>query len=253
MLFSLLHIGSRINQMSGQEAIDSSDFHAGPAFVTRAGQALVTGKYHGARPYSVEAVLLYGFCKFMQNNDPNTDVWIIMGISARLALRMGYHRDPRHLVSISPFEGEMRRRTFCMIESFDLLLSFQAGLPAVIHEEDCDTQPPSNLFDTDFDEDCKVIPPSRPPTDSTPMLYYCYKCKLGGIFRRIIRHALSLKSPSYEDTMRLDHEIHEIHTDGKQHFNSLQPSQLTLSPSKIDSWILRSLNRSHHSSLIFEE
>ena len=209
ILYSALYLGSQINQISGKEPI--VDDPEGPAFFTRAGQALVTGKYHKARAYSVEAVLLYGICKYQQKEDPDTDAWMIMGISARVAMRMGYHRDPRHLASISPFEGEMRRRTFLIIESFDLLLSFQAGLPTLIHEEDCDFEPPSNLFDTDFDEESNELPPSRPPIDETPMLYYCTKNRIGKAFRRIFRHALSPKLPAYEETMKLDAELHETH------------------------------------------
>ena len=147
----------------------------------------------------------------MQKDDFNADAWMTMGISTRLALRMGYHRDPRHLPSISPFEGEMRRRTFYLVETFDLLLSFQAGLPAIVNDDDCDTIPPSNLFDEDFDEDCKVLPPSRPPTDSTPMLYYQYKGQSARILKRVVRHALSPKVPLYEDTLKVDGALRENH------------------------------------------
>ncbi len=213
MLFSVLHIGSQIEQASGLESLTSSDDLVRPAFFARAGQALVSGKYHKARPYSVEAVLLYASCKYRQKEDPDSDAWMIMGIGVRLAIRMGYHRDPRHLANISPFEGEMRRRTFFILGNFELLLSFQAGLPAIIHEEECDAEPPSNLFDTDFDEDCKILPCSRPPTDPTPMLYYCYKNRLARTFRRVIRHALSFKALPYEETMKLDNELHETHID----------------------------------------
>ena len=177
----------------------------------KAGQALVTGGYHKARPYSVEALIIYALCKYMRRDDLNADAWMIMGICTRLAMKMGYHRDPRHFANISVFEGEMRRRTFYIIEVFDLLLSFQTGVPAIIHEEECDTEPPRNLLDEDFDEDCNVLPPSRPLTDSTPMVYFYYKSRYVKIFKRIIRHALSLKTPSYEDTMGLDRELNEMH------------------------------------------
>ena len=173
----------------------------------------MTGNYLKGKLYSVESVLLYGVCKYIQKDEHDTDAWMTIGMSTRLAMKMGYHRDPRLLTNISPFEGEMRRRTFFILEAFDLLLSFQAGLPAMIQEEECDTDPPGNLFDTDFDEDCKTIPPSRPPTDSTPMLYYRYKSRLARIFRRIYRHAISLKASSYEETMRLDAELDRAHED----------------------------------------
>ena len=209
MLFSALYIGSQNHEVGDA----SSNNLTRATFLKRAGQALVAGNYQKAKPYSVEAVLLYGVCKYVQKDEQDYDAWMIMGICTRLAMKMGYHRDPSNLINISPFEGEMRRRTFCIIEAFDLLLSFQAGLPAMIQEEDCDTEPPRNLADADFDEDCKVLPPSRPPTDSTPMLYYRHKSRLAKIFRRIYRHVLSFQVSSYEDTMKLDAELEEAHED----------------------------------------
>ena len=213
MLFSALYIGSQNEEVRAHDVAGSSHSPARATFFQKAGQALMTGRYLKTKPYSVEALLLYGVCKYIQKDEHDTDAWMIMGMSTRLAMKMGYHRDPRHLANISPFEGEMRRRTFFILEAFDLLLSFQAGLPAIIHEEECDTEPPSNLFDTDFDEDCKALPPSRPPTDSTPMLYYCHKSRLARVFRRIYRHALAIKTPSYEETMKLDAELCKAHED----------------------------------------
>ncbi len=186
----------------------------------------MTGNYIKAKSYSVESVLLYGVCKYIQKDEHDTDAWMTIGVSTRLAMKMGYHRDPRHLPNISPFEGEMRRRTFFILEAFDLLLSFQAGLPAMIHEEECDTDPPGNLFDTDFDEDCKAIPPSRPPTDSTPMLYYRYKSRLARMFRRIYQHAVSFRTSSYKETMKLDAELDKAH---KEVPPSLRMKPMTLS------------------------
>lgn len=226
MLFSALYIGSQNHEAGEQETLTPSNSAARTIFLQKAGQALIAGRYQKAKPYSVEAVLLYGVCKYIQRQEQDNDAWVIIGVSTRLAMKMGYHRDPSKLANISPFEGEMRRRTFVILEAFDLLLSFQAGLPAMFHEEECDTEPPSNLFDTDFDENCKTLPPSRPPTDSTPMLYYRYKSRLARIFRRIYQHALSIKNSLYEQTMKLDAELEEAHKDVPP---SLRMRLLTLS------------------------
>ena len=180
-------------------------------FIQRAGQALVTGKYQNGLPYSIEALFLYTTCKHMQDADGEKHMWVLMGITARLALRMGYHRDPRALSKITPFEGEMRRRIFSQVEVMDLLLSFQAGLPPVIQEDECDTEAPSNLLDTDFDEDCKTLPSSRPTSDPTTMLYYCEKSRMARLLRRAVRHALSLKNPSFEETMKIDQDLRNAH------------------------------------------
>ena len=100
-----------------------------------------------------------------------------------------------------------------MAKAFDHLLSSTAGLPAIIHEDECDTGPPSNLFDTDFDEDCEAVPPSRPPTDSTPMLYYCYTGRLAKFYRRVNWLALSCKAASYQEILKLDAELPKTHAD----------------------------------------
>ncbi|OAL39228.1 hypothetical protein AYO20_01546 [Fonsecaea nubica] len=209
MLLSLIHLGSRIARP------EETDFfqclkEASGLFFTNAGRALVAGHYQKARPYSVEAMLLYAISRFFQRGASETEPWLLMGVAARLALRMGYHRDPSHLAHISPFEGEMRRRVFSTVQTFELLLSFQAGLPAIIHEEDCDTAPPGNLFDEDFDEYSTTIPPSRPPTDPTPMLYYCYKGQLAQAFRKVAQQALSPRFPAYADVLSLDDELRKI-------------------------------------------
>ncbi|KIW22385.1 uncharacterized protein PV07_12275 [Cladophialophora immunda] len=209
ILFSSMHLGSRIAR---PEEIDffRSLKEASDLFLTCAGRALVAGHYQKARPYSVEAMLLYAVSRFFQQGDSETEPWLLMGVAARLALRMGYHRDPSHLAHISPFEGEMRRRVFSTVQTFELLLSFQAGLPAIIHEEGCDTAPPGNLFDEDFDEFSTAIPPSRPLTDPTPMLYYCYKGHLAQTFRKVARQALSPRVPAYADVLSLDGELLKI-------------------------------------------
>ena len=206
-------LAPRSQSRAGQETLRSLNGKGPSSFLTKAAQALVTGHYQKARPYSVEATMLYALCRFFQKDESDTEPWLLLGIAARLALRMGYHRDPRHLAYISPFEGEMRRRTFSAISTFELLVSFQKGLPAIIHEQYCDTEHPGNLFDEDFDESSKTIPPSRPSTDPTPMLYYCYKGRLARIFRKIARQALSPSLPSHQDVMQLDDELLKIHSE----------------------------------------
>ncbi|KAK5063057.1 hypothetical protein LTR84_005133 [Exophiala bonariae] len=222
ILFSALDLGSWVSYMSNLDAIEPLE-QVGPRPLLRiAGQILVAGQYPKARPYSVEAVLLYGICKFVQRVDHDTEPWLVIGVAARMAVRMGYHRDPKHLPHISPFEGEMRRRTFSILMAFDLLLSFQAGLPATIHEDSCDTDLPGNLFDEDFDEDATVVPPSRPYTVPTPMIYHCFKGRLCRSFRPVSRLALSPTVPTYEETMKADAELRRGH--------ALIPPSLAMKP-----------------------
>ncbi|EOO00357.1 putative fungal specific transcription factor domain-containing protein [Phaeoacremonium minimum UCRPA7] len=181
-------------------------------FTNMASRCLVAGEYLKSKPYAVEALLLHTQGSLMQKRDPDPIICSMFGIATRLAQRMGYHRDPRHLgAGVTAFEAEMRRRTWYMAETFDLLFSFQQGMPTIVHEDECDTDGPTNLRDEDFDEDTSVLPPGRPFTEATPVLYYCYKSPKIRLLRRVIRHAMSSKQTDYEETWKLSNELQALH------------------------------------------
>ena len=185
-------------------------------FMVFALRCLLAGEYLKAKPFAVEAVVLYALTRLAQYRDPDPYLWSIFGLATRLAQRMGYHRDPERLASgrnakITPFESEMRRRTWFAVEAFDLIYSFQLGMPTIIHDEESDVLPPSNLFDEDFDIDTEVMPASRPETEVTPTLYYRHKCRLIRLLRRLARHALGTCQPEYSATLELDAELRALH------------------------------------------
>ncbi|KAJ9156179.1 Zn 2cys6 transcription factor [Pleurostoma richardsiae] len=175
-------------------------------------RCLVAGEYLRARPYAVEALVLLCQSAAMQRRDSDRMLWSKWGVAVRLAQRMGYHRDPSHLRGrITPFEGEMRRRAWYMVETFDLLYSFQLGMPPIIHEDETDAAGPTNLRDEDFDEDSAALPPGRPLTEETAVQYYCYKSRTIRLLRKVIRHALSTRGEDYAETCRLNDELVALH------------------------------------------
>ncbi|PNY23850.1 transcriptional regulatory protein [Tolypocladium capitatum] len=179
---------------------------------TRAAQCLVAGKYLRAKAYSVEAMLMYAHCRHIQNHDADSTLWSMYGLAVRLAQRRGYHRDAAKIgLCISPFEAEMRRRTWFMVQSSDLLFSFQHGMPSMIDEDACDADHPTILTDEDFDEDTAPLPPPRPPTDPIPILAYSSKSRLCRILRRVARHALSTSPVSYAQTQALHAALEAWH------------------------------------------
>lgn len=84
---------------------------------------------------------------------------------------------------------------------FDLMVSFQLGLPPNVNVDAWDTELPSNLHDGDFDEGIVTLPPSRPETEITPMLYFVVKGRLMTTFGKVCYHALSMR-PQPEDSIR---------------------------------------------------
>lgn len=120
---------------------------------------------------------------------------------------MGYHRDAKHFPNISPFAGEMRRRVWGMITQIDYTSSTQIGLPRLVKESQCDTEPPRNLFDTDFDESTSELPPSRPESETTPLLYVIAKLRLLPVGVKVADLATAPHPHSYAETIDLDKQI----------------------------------------------
>lgn len=211
MLFSILSSGVMVSKVKGVTLSSPQTLMEPKAFMIKAAQCLVAGEYLRAGPLSVEALMLHANTRNVQNQDSDATIWSLYALAIRLAQRRGYHRDPVKISSnISPFEAEMRRRTWFIVQSMDLLFSFQHGMPPMIHEEVCDVGVPTNLTDEDFDED-KPFPPPRPFNDPIPILAYIVKSKLCLILRRIIRHALAVAPAPYSQTMVLNKELEDFY------------------------------------------
>jgi hypothetical protein len=173
-------------------------------------QCLILGKYTRTVPYTVEVFFLYFQIEQVRTEGTTPDNWILLGMLVRLAMRMGYHRDPSHSSKISPFRGEMRRRMWGAIVQLDLAGSNVMGLPRMIQESQCDTAEPRNLLDEDFGPTCTELPPSRPDTFQTPILYLREKKHVLSASRRVYDLTSTTKPYSYDDVMSLDAAINDV-------------------------------------------
>ncbi|EHK45041.1 hypothetical protein TRIATDRAFT_243081 [Trichoderma atroviride IMI 206040] len=223
ILFSILSIGTMVvntkeaDATSSSSSTSSSPLTVGPdsrCYMNKAAQCLVAGQYFKGRRFSVEALLMHAHSRNVQKLDSDSSLWSLYGLAVRLAQRQGYHRDAARVSSnraMTPFEAEMRRRTWFVIQSTDLLFSFQNGMPPIITQDVCDVGHPTNLTDDDFDEDAESLPPPRPPTDPIPALACITKSMLCRVMRRVVRHVLAVTPAPYADTLSLDQELREWH------------------------------------------
>lgn len=101
----------------------------------------------------------------------------------------------------------MRRRIWCIMVQIDGLTSYQLGLPSMVNEALCDSQTPRNLHDEDFGPDSALLPPSRPTTDLTPVLYVVTKAELSAVFRNVYARVVLGRTDSYEEVMALDRRL----------------------------------------------
>ena len=114
---------------------------------------LVAGDYLKPRQNTMEALTLHLAIDQIVNVEGTISNWVLMGVIARLALRMGLHRDPSHWPSIRPLHAEMRRRLWISYYQMDFYTSAQLGLARIIKDAQCDTKPPMHLDSPDTDQD----------------------------------------------------------------------------------------------------
>ena len=138
-------------------------------FHMKAAQCLFLGKYLEGPQYTVETLLLHLFAENLEGDHAETtnSCWALWGLVVRIALRSGYHRDGSHFPSVSPFEAELRRRTWSIIVQWDNFLSSQFCLPRMVVQSQSDTAEPRNLMEEDFDNNMLELPPARPASVKT--------------------------------------------------------------------------------------
>ncbi|KAI5203037.1 hypothetical protein E4T38_05392 [Aureobasidium subglaciale] len=168
--------------------------------------AAVLGNYMTPKAYTIECLVLHVGSN--RTNDFN-DMWIVMSVIFRSALRMGYHRDPSHYGNISVLAGEMRRRVWHLLYMIDTLVSFQLGLPAMLRGVQSDTRPPHNLFDQDFSISSKILPSSRPSQEITPSSYGAAKFRICQVFALAADMSHATTVPSHSEIMHLDAKLEE--------------------------------------------
>ena len=173
--------------------------------------AMVLADYTAGKPYTIECMMVAASNQQLLAIDNQRQVWVALGLTIRLALKMGYHRDPSHFPKISFMQGEMRRRIWHLLTQLDVLISFQQGLPSMIRALPSDIGPPHNLRDTDFDVNTKEPPQSRPLTELTPVSYSIAKWRICAVFAETCDASHAVTSPTYAEVLDLDKRMREAY------------------------------------------
>ena len=176
-----------------------------------AASAIALGDIDNCLPYTLEALMVYTRCEFLGNENYQSKIWLAHGVLTRVGLRMGYHRDPSHHKGMSPFQGEMRRRVWHMLNMMDTLISFAIGLPNGIRHIEHDVRLPLNIFDTDFSVNSEELPKPRPFTELTPSTYVICKIRLCGVFGEAAELYQKVLPPKHTAILALDKKLEEAH------------------------------------------
>lgn len=208
ILFSICCMSARLLRITRHEnPITESVEDSVTMFASASAHCLTVGGFR-PRPFVIEALALYGQCVQLQSLESNQEAELVCAIIARLAYRMAYHRDPDNFPGrFTVFESEMRRRVWAMTRQFDLMSSFQLGIPPNISPGSWDTGPPRNLLDSDFGEESTVLPESRPENQPTKILYFIVKYRLMHNFSKVCTHAMSFQNSTEAEIMDLDSSL----------------------------------------------
>ncbi|KAH7240676.1 uncharacterized protein BKA55DRAFT_575578 [Fusarium redolens] len=209
ILFSMLFMATNISR-TGRE-----NEAPGHGFTVAAAQCLALGEYFRPKAFCFEALLLYVQSRFVTCLEISPDMGTLLSMLAHIATVSGYHRESS-VPGLSPFAAEMRRRAWSMFLQLDLLVSFHLGVPCRITLSVSDTQVPSNLLDSDFDEDSTRLPASRPNTELTGVTFCILKHRFMTIFDKILQHVLMNRLHEAKD-----HDIDSLDTELKDLYETL--------------------------------
>ncbi|KAJ4290221.1 hypothetical protein N0V90_010436 [Kalmusia sp. IMI 367209] len=107
----------------------------------------------------VQALTL--FLGLHRRHDSPKYVWMMFGLLARIAQYLGLHRDGSHLPHLTPFEIEMRRRTWWTMCLVDQKTAEDQGTGMTYASIDFDTKAPLNINDQDIDPQTTTTPTER--------------------------------------------------------------------------------------------
>ena len=186
ILFSICHISSDILNQDEQSSIERLRSN----YSVTAARCLVLGQYYRAQPLTVEALILFAQAQCLCSLNMPPDIPLLMSSAIRMAMVMGYHRDPEKL-RISAYDKEMRRRTWSICLQMDLLVSFHLGLPSNVQRSNWNTKMPLNLLDADLDDSPDWVPKPQSDDKQTQLSFYLAKHRFMVIFEKILQHVLS--------------------------------------------------------------
>lgn len=200
MLFAVLCLA--IQQEPSKDKGASEDL--ADLYRIRTAECLTLADITSPGKYMIETMILYVFIEYSRGAESDMSCWLLTGLLVRMALKLGYHRDPSQYPHLSVFDGEMRRRVFNIISQFELLFSVNIGLPKGLQLSNCDTKPPTNLYEEELYEEMTRLPSPRPLTDPTPISYLVVKDKIVQAYACVVEFLHKVQEQPLEDLLKID-------------------------------------------------
>ncbi|KAK1490072.1 hypothetical protein CTAM01_10922 [Colletotrichum tamarilloi] len=181
--------------------------HPRQTYLQQLVRCLIAADYIRGGPYILESLIHYFLVEFYLNPVTEVGNWMVAGIIAQLAFRMGYHRDPSHFPHISPFEGEIRRRAWATVHILDSTMAMLVGAPRIISDGTWNTRPPGNIPDADLDHGCAQLAVPRADNEMTEVSFLLARYKMSLATGRLVDLSLTNKLESSEDVRNAESRL----------------------------------------------
>ncbi|KAJ5291604.1 hypothetical protein N7478_000855 [Penicillium angulare] len=119
---------------------------------------------------SLQAMGIYLTC--LRSTNSSRSGFTLRGLAIRAAQSIGLHRDGKHF-KLSPFESELRRRVWWLLETTDARMAEDHGITVAYQGYGADTELPANIDDHSFSEDTETIISQPRWTDLSFPLIIC--------------------------------------------------------------------------------
>ncbi|CAM1511818.1 Fc.00g093310.m01.CDS01 [Cosmosporella sp. VM-42] len=195
------------------------------SFRNRLTDCLILADYLHPQEFLIEALCLHMYGEYVSSRDARSSVWVLIGMIVRLAMRIGYHQPLQPALFSSPFQAEMRRRTWAFIRQADVMLSFQMGLPSMIELPPDEACLPRNIYDDEyFEEGCTVLPTTLPNSEPTQVSFLLAKTRLAFGFARALKEISHADTTRWERILEIDREIRSLYDNIPDRFKLSQHS-----------------------------
>lgn len=74
------------------------------SYRTRTADCIILADYTRPQEYLIETLVLHLYGEYASHRDADSSSWVLLGTIIRLAMRLGYHRDPDRIPSLTPFQ-----------------------------------------------------------------------------------------------------------------------------------------------------
>ena len=156
-----------------------------------------------------DLVLVQAFAIFLcllRRYDSPRFVWMMTGLLIRMGHALGLHRDGAHLNNFTPFEIEMRRRTWWVLCTLDVRASEDQGSDFSILRGSFNTKLPLNINDADIEPGTAEMPAER--EGFTDMTFTLVTVETSDITRQMVSPSAKEDAPGIEEQARLLGELH---------------------------------------------